>query len=66
VVIAAGCGQLTRENIRTDQGQAGAQAGKRRRAVTGIADQRGPAAGPAVEAHLADRVKEEVGRGAAL
>jgi hypothetical protein len=32
VVVAIGCGQLTREDIGTDQGQAGAQAGKRRRA----------------------------------
>src|ERR1035438_4342819 len=64
VVIAIGCGQLTRENIGANQGQAGAQASERCRAVTGIADQRSPAAGPAVQAHLADRVKEEVGRGA--
>ncbi len=61
-VVAGRGGQFAGQHVGADQGQAGALPGQRRGAVAGVAEQRHPAARPAVHVDLADRVEVEVRR----
>ena len=58
--VPPGGGQLPSQQVRADQGQAGALPGQRRRAERRVTEQPNPSARPAVHHHLGDLVEVEV------
>src|SRR5262245_25370017 len=59
-MVAVRRGQLTRQHIRADDCQAGAQTSQWRRTVCRIAQQRHPTLRPVLHAHLSDQIEVKV------